>query len=188
MQGRTSIIIGLIIIGIAGGVVWLLSGGPHTTGQPVNQKVQVSTPNADIQYDNKSVSFTLADYDGNPVRSSDYRGKVIIAMFWAAWCPTCKKELTDLGTLQKEFPDDVAVIAINRAEPISEARPYSDALDLQGSVMFAVDPDDAFFKTVGGYAMPETLFIGKNGDIVSHERDVLSLDKLREELHSILGN
>ena len=186
MQKRTSITLGFIIIGIAAGTVWFLSGGG---GSPADKKTQANDSNTSVSFDNdKRISFALADQEGNLVRSRDFKGKVLIVMSWATWCPSCKRELLDLGALQKEFPNDVAAVAINRAEPANEEGPYADALALGVSVLFLTDPEDAFFKAIGGYAMPETLFIRKNGDVAAHERDVLSLDRMRKTVDTILGN
>lgn len=33
------------------------------------------------------------DFDGNPLRLSDYRGKVVALVFWGSWCGPCLREI-----------------------------------------------------------------------------------------------
>ena len=46
--------------------------------------------------------FALRNADGQVVKLSDYRGKVVWVNFWATWCVPCKKELPDIQTLYDE--------------------------------------------------------------------------------------
>src|SRR5438445_9990081 len=49
--------------------------------------------------------FTLKDVNGNTVKLSDFRGKVVVLNFWATWCAPCKRELPDLVALSREMAD-----------------------------------------------------------------------------------
>jgi thiol-disulfide isomerase/thioredoxin len=33
------------------------------------------------------------DFDGKPLKLSDYRGKVVLLVFWGTWCGPCMKEV-----------------------------------------------------------------------------------------------
>jgi peroxiredoxin len=61
--------------------------------------------------------FNLEDQDGNFLKMSDYKGKVVIVNFWATWCPPCRKEMPSMQRaweiLQKE---DIVMLAINVGE------------------------------------------------------------------------
>ena len=56
--------------------------------------------------------FTLSDLQGNSVRLSDFRGKIVLVNFWATWCTACLAEIPDLIELHKKLGDRVVVLGI----------------------------------------------------------------------------
>lgn len=56
--------------------------------------------------------FRLRDLNGNVVRLSDFRGKVVLINFWATWCTACVAEIPDLIALQNKKDSDVAILGI----------------------------------------------------------------------------
>ncbi|MBI4193348.1 MAG: TlpA family protein disulfide reductase, partial [Candidatus Colwellbacteria bacterium] len=129
----------------------------------------------------------LADYSGAPVSLGDYRGKPLVVNSWAAWCPFCKQELPDFAAAQKEFGERVTIIAVDRAESLSVAREYTDEAGITSSLTFLLDPSDSFYKAIGGFSMPETIFVDTSGKIVEHVRGPITLDEMREKITSLIG-
>ena len=134
----------------------------------------------------KEYGLVLQNYDGKDVRLSAYRGKIMVAYVWASWCPYCAKELENLGTLKAMYGDRIEVVAINRAEPRSVAKSYTDQLTNAQGVEFLLDPQDSFFKTDGGYAMPETVFINEHGEVTHHQRGPMNLEEVSAKLKLLL--
>ncbi|MGI9070247.1 MAG: redoxin domain-containing protein [Bryobacteraceae bacterium] len=61
-----------------------------------------------------AADFGLKNLDGEPVRLSDFRGKIVVLNFWATWCPPCRDELPTFNKLAKQFKDkDVVFLGIN---------------------------------------------------------------------------
>jgi peroxiredoxin len=56
---------------------------------------------------------TLPTIDGQNVKLSSFRGKIVLLAFWASWCPRCGEELTFLQGIYKSNPD-IVVLAINQ--------------------------------------------------------------------------
>jgi cytochrome c biogenesis protein CcmG/thiol:disulfide interchange protein DsbE len=131
--------------------------------------------------------FTLQDYEGKTVRLSDFKGKPVIINSWAAWCPFCREELVDFATVQKEFGDQIAIIAIDRAESRDIAKRYSDELGVTENLIFLLDPADSFYQAIGGFSMPETIFVDRDGNIREHKRGPMKADEIRERTRRLLN-
>lgn len=127
-------------------------------------------------------NFALKDYDGNAVTLSQFAGRPVVVNAWAAWCPFCREELKDFAAVQEEFGNRVIIIAIDRAEPLETAQRYTDELGVTGKMIFLLDPSDSFYQSIGGFSMPETIFVDAAGQIVFHKRGPMKVEEIRERI------
>lgn len=130
--------------------------------------------------------LVLQDYDGNDVRLSEFKRQILIVHSWATWCTYCTDEIKNLATLKNKYGEKIVIIAPNRAEAVQVAKPFSDALSLGDRVVFLLDPNDAFYKSVDGYAMPETLFINDRGEILFHQRGPMNITEVEARVGVLL--
>ncbi|MEE9230107.1 MAG: TlpA disulfide reductase family protein [Acidobacteriota bacterium] len=132
--------------------------------------------------------FEISDFDGTRHRLSDFRGKVVYVTFWASWCGPCKAELPDIEQLQADHPDDLVVVAVNRAEPLGRARSFLEDLtrsDGGTGVSFPVDgidPDDSVYDEYRGIGMPVSIFINPDGVVTQVHNGLLLLEQMEEAL------
>jgi len=62
--------------------------------------------------------MTLEDVQGRRHTLSDYRGRDVLLVFWATWCPACNMEIPHLIELRKAFSEDeLAILAITNETP-----------------------------------------------------------------------
>ena len=47
--------------------------------------------------------FSLERLDGKQILSSDLLGRVVVLDFWAAWCPSCRRELPEINKLYLRY-------------------------------------------------------------------------------------
>ena len=132
----------------------------------------------------ESVPYT--DLDGNIVTLNTYKGKPLVINSWATWMPFSKDELVLLNNVKKQKGDDVQIIAINRMEDRELIKSYINIFGLEQDIVFLVDQSDNFYKAVGGFAMPETIFYKKDGTITVHKRGVLTKEELEQNIENIL--
>ena len=166
-----TIIIIIILIGVSIAGFFLLSND--------------ATEQQEQQLD-KAPNFSLEDYDGNMVALSDFSGKIVIVNSWAVWCPFCKKELGDFARLQEEFKNDIVVVAIDRQESLKIAKGFTDSDGITDDLIFLLDPSDSFYRSIGGFSMPETIFVNREGDIVIHKRGPMEFEEMKEKILSML--
>ncbi len=62
------------------------------------------------QSDAMASDFSLQDMSGKTVKLSDFKGKVVLLEFWAAWCPPCRASVPGLEKLHKAYKDKGLVL------------------------------------------------------------------------------
>lgn len=128
--------------------------------------------------------FSLENYEGEIVSSSDFSEKVQVVNIWASWCPFCVKELPDFVSLNEEF-SDVEVIAINRGESLSVAKGFTDSLGISNKLTFLIDKKSTYYNSIGGFSMPETIFVDEEGIIFLHKRGPMTFEEMKNIINQI---
>ncbi|MBL7045661.1 MAG: TlpA family protein disulfide reductase [Parcubacteria group bacterium] len=137
------------------------------------------------KYD-RAPEFSLENYERSVVSSAYSEKDITIVNAWATWCPFCVEELHDFALLQEMFRDEIAVVAIDRAESLDKVKKFSDDLNITGRITLLLDPKDSFYQSIGGFGMPETIFVNNNGDILLHKRGPLSFEEMKQHIEEML--
>lgn len=108
--------------------------------------------------------FTLRTLDGEPVRSADFTGKVVVLNFWATWCGPCKEEMPALDRLRRRFAGrDVLLLTVTTDHQRDGIQAFMQRLGLGLPVLLDEDKDVSDRFMVRG--LPTTLLIGKDGKV-----------------------
>jgi len=109
--------------------------------------------------------FNLEDQDGNFLKMSDYKGKVVIVNFWATWCPPCRKEMPSMQRaweiLQKE---DIMMLAINVGEDSDQI--FSFTAEYPVEFPLIMDTDSSVVRQWKVRGLPTTYIVNPAGQIV----------------------
>jgi peroxiredoxin len=115
--------------------------------------------------DTPAPDFVLTDVNGQEVKLSEYKGKVVVLNFWATWCPPCRKEIPDFNELQAQYGDKgVQFIGVALDE---EGLPKVKKWMSANAVNYPVVVADAAVKKAYGEmnAIPVTMLIDRQGVI-----------------------
>lgn len=159
---------------ILAGVVALGAGctttaSPQTGAEPAAERAAV-------------LDAMFEDYSGNDATLADFAGTPLVVNSWAIWCPFCVEELKDFAAVQQEFGSSVTIIAINRAESRERTKTFLEELGVWNALTFWLDPRDRFYQSIGGFSMPETIFISANGEIADHKRGFMDAKEMRQRI------
>lgn len=108
--------------------------------------------------------FDLVDINGKNHKLSNYKGIPVMLVFWATWCPPCRKEIPGLIELRKTIsPEKLAILAISN-EKGDVVREFLKQVPVNYTVI-AAPPGSMLppFNEIN--AIPATFFIDKSGVI-----------------------
>ena len=203
LQTRLKALAGLaVIVGSAAAILFAVGilggqgGGTTGTGIKIEDALVLETSQVaalgELSIEPKAGSlapdFEISDFDGSRQRLSDYRGKPVLLNFWATWCIPCQIELPEMQELLDRHKDELAIITVNRAEPLDRAENFFrniEKLNGEPGISFTVDgmdPDDTLYNEYRGLGMPVSVFIDANGKVVKVFNGLIDLSIMEESL------
>ncbi|TQV85041.1 peroxiredoxin family protein [Aliikangiella coralliicola] len=151
---------GLLFI-IAGFAVWKYLPQTEVSSLPPGKVAASGEKKTDVPY--QGVDWSLKNLEGQEVRLSDYQGRPVLLVFWATWCPYCKKLLPGIAELNEKYESKgLKVIAVNIREdwkPEVYWRNHEYKFD-------AVLEGDAVAENYGITGTPGLVFIDPDGEVL----------------------
>jgi len=130
--------------------------------------------------------FSLSSPDGEQVKLSDFKGKVIILDFWATRCPPCRREIPDFIKLQDKYRDKGLVI-IGVSLDRGNIETVKNFCRDEGVNYPIVMGDFEVTESYGGIMyIPTTFVIGRNGNIVKKFIGFTSMGVFEGEVEKLL--
>lgn len=138
---------------------------------------------------NIAPGFTLSDINGNKVRLSDLKGRVVMVEFWATWCPPCRESAPVLNGLYKKYRDrgfTLLAVSIDKGQDVN-ADVSSFVKELSISYPVLLDTDDVYlsYKVIN---VPSSFILDKDGRIAhSHVGNLPGMaESLTREIEALL--
>lgn len=180
------LVIGIVVVVVivVGGLIVLNQDGPAQNESGSRSASSGESGKLDI-----IPNVSVKNESGNSVDIHDVvLGKPALINSWATWCPFCVDELPDFARIQEEFGDEVQVVAVNRRESESKVSSYLQDLGVAGKMTYLSDGVDSWYRAIGGFSMPETLFVNSDGEIVLHKRGPLTFEDTKRIIQQQLLN
>ncbi len=133
---------------------------------------------ADNLLNQKAPSFTLTGLDGQTLRLTAFRGKVVLLNFWATWCAPCQLEMPVFAAWQRQhIQQGFQVIGISMDDDAAQARRVVEGLKL--NYPSAMGNERLAARYGGVLGLPLTFLIDRNGVVRARfqgETDVKTIE------------
>ncbi|MCI0626702.1 MAG: TlpA family protein disulfide reductase [Acidobacteria bacterium] len=141
--------------------------------------------------------FILPTWDGNTLRSSSLKGKVVLLEFFQTWCPDCQKSGVELEKLYNKYRErGLVVVGISHdKEKATVVAPYLKKYGLTYPVLLGdlsvavnylgITPQQPKFN------IPYIVLIDRQGNIAGrfqegHQKEATDIQLLEERIKKLL--
>ena len=131
-------------------------------------------------------NFSLKDVNGQVVKLSDYKGKVVLLNFWATWCGPCKIEIPWFKEFETSYKNQgFAVLGVAMDDDGWEAvKPYLADKAVNYRVVVGNEQVSMLYGDVE--SLPTTFVIDREGRIASTHVGLISKGDYANEIKQLL--
>jgi peroxiredoxin len=127
----------------------------------------------------RAPDFTLKDLQGRSFTLSENRGKPVLLVFGATWCPYCVQEIPRLKNIFAKYgPQGVVVVNIDIQETQDKVARFADKHKIPYPIL--LDESASVSKKYGVRGVPNFTLLDKNGAIAC--RQCSSVEPLLDEM------
>jgi cytochrome c biogenesis protein CcmG/thiol:disulfide interchange protein DsbE len=132
--------------------------------------------------------FTAPVWNGTSrqtVHLADLQGQPVVLNFWASWCAPCKEEMPTLQAgYDKYRASGVVFIGLAFNDTQASGQPFLEKY----KITYPAGPDENGKVSIayGVTGVPETVFIGRDGRVVSKTPGGVSAGQLDAGIHQLL--
>jgi len=108
--------------------------------------------------------FNLKTLDGQNVRLSDFRGKVVLVNIWASWCTPCRAEMPAIERVYQNYREQgLIVLAVDSTvqDTVSNVKAFVDENELSFPIL--LDEGGLVTRLYRVQSLPNSFFIGADG-------------------------
>jgi cytochrome c biogenesis protein CcmG/thiol:disulfide interchange protein DsbE len=110
--------------------------------------------------------FAVPDLDGQAVRLSAYRGRVVLVNLWATWCPPCREEIPSMQRLHDRLKDKGFVLLAVSEDEGGAAGVKAFVQQMKVTFPVLLDPDGDVGRKYEIWGFPESFLLDRDGRVV----------------------
>jgi len=107
-------------------------------------------------------SFALQDTNGKTVSLGDFKGRPVVATFWATWCGPCVAESDELNKLARKY-ERLVILGLDVDDKADALQQFLQKRPLSYAVLKAGKIDGPVATSYGVTGLPLTVVIAANG-------------------------
>ena len=128
-----------------------------TSKEKINE--EVTLPEAIVD------RIVLVDLEGNKLDLDEFKGKTVFLNYWATWCRPCIAEMPDIDEVAQLLGPEGFVFLAASDESMDKIKKYVAETDY--TFTFVKSETSVFNLDI--MALPTTMIINKNGEIIYNE-------------------
>jgi peroxiredoxin len=111
--------------------------------------------------------IALKNLQGQEVKLSDLRGKIVLLNFWATWCKPCKEEMPAMQASYDKLRDQgFVVLAVNELEDTERVAEHVRTHNHTFPVV--MDHDNRVANRYGVVGLPVSFLVDRQGIVREH--------------------
>lgn len=133
----------------------------------------------------KAPLLELKDLNGQTVKLSKYKGKVVLVNFWATWCAPCVAEVPELVKWQNEHKDELQIIGITYPPAsLRKVRGFVRDHGINYPILLGSKATKRLFEPSDN--LPITVIIDRDGNIVDRIDGVIFVDEFETKIRPLI--
>ena len=174
------------------GSLFVLAAGCQSTSTTTNTSTTTATTTTSKEKTTTDLigqvlpNFTFETADTQQKTPADFKGKKIVYVAWASWCPNCQQELPILNELRKEYQDSIEFVLVNllvKGETPEKAQAFFKEKGLEFN--YYSDKEKSFQKALEIHSIPTMIFVEQDGTIkhvIDEVKDKATIDEVLKGL------
>ncbi|PLX73553.1 MAG: TlpA family protein disulfide reductase [Azoarcus sp.] len=136
------------------------------------------------------LALALPDTEGHMQPLAQWRGKVIVANFWATWCPPCRREIPDFSAASRSFGDAPVQFVGLSIDSLDKVKAFKAEFDVPYPLLIASADVLALGPGFGNAAqgLPFTVIIDRQGVARHVKVGTLNQDELERKIRPLIDD